>query len=84
MAILAAYAVPHPPLIIPGVGHGREQGIRATIDAYHEVGRRIAALAPETLVVSTPHSVMYLDYNHISPGAHADRGADDAIRKAGR
>lgn len=72
MAILAAYAVPHPPLIIPGVGHGREQGIRATIDAYHEVGRRIAALAPETLVVSTPHSVMYLDYNHISPGARAE------------
>ncbi len=72
MAILAAYAVPHPPLIIPGVGRGRERGIQATIDAYEEVGRRIAALAPETLVISTPHSVMYLDYNHISPGRHAE------------
>ena len=40
MAILAAYAVPHPPLIIPGVGRGRERGIQATIDAYEEVGRR--------------------------------------------
>ena len=57
MAIKAAYAVPHPPLIIPGVGRGRERGIQATIDAYEEVGRRIAALAPETLVISTPHSV---------------------------
>lgn len=71
MAILAAYAVPHPPLIIPGVGNGRESGIQATIDSYEEVGRRIADLAPETLVISTPHSVMYRDYFHISPGTHA-------------
>lgn len=71
MAILAAFAVPHPPLIIPAVGEGREQGIRATIDAYEEVGRRVAALAPDTLVISTPHSIMYRDYLHISPGAHA-------------
>ena len=31
----------------------------------------IAALAPETIVISSPHSVMYADYFHISPGAHA-------------
>lgn len=71
MSILAAYAVPHPPLIIPAVGKGREKGIQSTIDAYNEVGQRIAALAPQTIVVSTPHSVMYRDYNHISPGTHA-------------
>lgn len=71
MAILAAFAVPHPPLIIPAVGRGRERGIQSTIDAYDEVGRRVAALAPDTIVVSTPHSVMYRDYNHISPGAGA-------------
>lgn len=71
MAILAAFAVPHPPLIIPAVGRGREHGIQNTIDAYDEVARRIAALAPQTIVVSTPHSVMYRDYNHISPGSHA-------------
>ncbi|MCI1933579.1 MAG: AmmeMemoRadiSam system protein A [Atopobiaceae bacterium] len=72
MPILAAYAVPHPPLIIPGVDPGSEKKIQATVDAYNEVGRRVAALRPETLVISTPHSVMYLDYNHISPGAHAE------------
>lgn len=71
MSILAAYAVPHPPLIIPGVGRGREAGIQDTVDAYEEVGRRVAALAPQTIVVSTPHSVMYYDYFHISPGAAA-------------
>ena len=72
MPILAAYAVPHPPLIIPAVGRGREQGIQATIDAYREVARRIAALRPDTIVVSSPHSVMYRDYNHVSPGRSAE------------
>ena len=71
MGIVAAYAVPHPPLIIPEVGHGRQRGIQATVDSYAEVGRRIAELAPETIVISTPHSVMYYDYLHISPGAGA-------------
>ena len=71
MAIVAAFAVPHPPLIIPAVGQGRELGIQATVDAYREVGRRIAALAPDTLVISSPHSIMYRDYLHISPGAKA-------------
>ena len=71
MSVLAAFAVPHPPLIVPGVGHGRESGISATVEAYREVGRRIAALAPETIVISSPHSTAYLDYLHISGGPGA-------------
>ena len=71
MSVLAAFAVPHPPLIVPGVGHGRESGISATVEAYREVGRRIAVLAPETIVISSPHSTAYLDYLHISGGPGA-------------
>ena len=71
MAIVGAFAVPHPPLIIPAVGHGREHDIQATIDAYEEVARRVAELRPDTLVISSPHSIMYRDYLHISPGAGA-------------
>ena len=71
MAIVGAFVLPHPPLIIPAVGHGRERGIQATIDASEEVGRRVAALKPETLVITTPHSIMYRDYLHISPGSGA-------------
>ena len=33
MSILAAYAVPHPPLIIPTIGQGREGEIAATVRA---------------------------------------------------
>lgn len=71
MAIIGAFAVPHPPLIIPEVGEGRERGIQATVDAYEEVGRRIAELAPDTIVISSPHTTIYGDYFHISPGAAA-------------
>ena len=71
MAIVAAFAVPHPPLIIPAVGQGREHGIQPTIDAYTEVGRRICELDPDTVVISSPHSIMYRDYLHISPGPGA-------------
>lgn len=71
MSILAAYAVPHPPLIVHGVGGGREQGISSTIEAYREVACRVADLAPQTLVISSPHSTCYLDYLHISGGPGA-------------
>lgn len=71
MSVVAAFAVPHPPLIVPGVGHGREAGIAATVAAYEEVARRVADLAPDTLVISSPHTTSYLNYLHISPGAGA-------------
>lgn len=63
--------VPHPPLIIPEVGRGEEKGISATIEAYHRVARQVADIQPDTIVFTTPHSVMYLDYFHISPGSSA-------------
>ncbi len=71
MALEAAFIVPHPPLIIPAVGRGDEQGIQATVDAYDEVAREIAAIAPETIIVTSPHATAYLDYFHISPGSGA-------------
>ena len=71
MAILRAYAFPHPPLAIPAVGKGEEGKIQATLSAFDEAAAEIAALAPETLVFITPHSVLYRDYFHISPGGGA-------------
>lgn len=74
MAVLGAYIVPHPPLIIPEVGSGRETLIQKTIDSYDAVAREIADLKPETIVVISPHTALYADYFHISPGpkAHGD------------
>lgn len=63
--------VPHPPLIIPQVGRGQEKAIQATIDAYHKAAEKLASWEPETVVVLSPHTVMYADYFHISPGTGA-------------
>jgi len=71
MAVLGAFAVPHPPIIMPQVGKGEERKIQKTIDAYREVARRIASLKPQTIILTSPHSIMYADYFHISPGKTA-------------
>ena len=56
MALLAAYAVPHPPLIVPAVGRGQEAAIADTIAAYREVARRVAAHRPDLIVITSPHA----------------------------
>ncbi len=71
MAIAGGFVVPHPPIIFPEIGHGEELKIQRTIDAYREVAKRIAEIQPDTIVIISPHSVMYKDYFHISPGVHA-------------
>ena len=71
MPVLAAFMVPHPPMIVPDVGRGSEAQILETTRAYERVAEEAAALAPDTLIVTSPHSVMYADYFHISPGSGA-------------
>lgn len=71
MPVVGGIMVPHPPLIIPEVGNGREDVIRATAEAYKKAAKFVAELAPETIVIMSPHSVMYGDYLHISPGKAA-------------
>ena len=65
MGIVAAYVVPHPPLIIPQVGRGSQDAIQATINSYEEVARRIADHAPDTIIVASPHAPLYRDTFYI-------------------
>ncbi len=76
MPIVGAFMVPHPPIILPEVGNGEEKQISDTTRAYEQVADEIAKLAPETIIISSPHSIMYSDYFHISPGkkAYGDMG----------
>ena len=77
MPILAAFMVPHPPMIVPAVGQGSEAQVLETTRAYEKVANEIAALKPETVIITSPHSVMYADYFHISPG----KGAEGSFRR---
>ncbi len=71
MSVMAAFMVPHPPMIVPQIGRGSEAQIEETTRAYEQVADEIAALKPETIIITSPHSVMYSDYIHISPGRKA-------------
>lgn len=70
--ILAGYMVPHPPIAVPEIGQGEEKKIQSTLDAYAAVARDIAAIQPDTILLTSPHAVMYRDYFHISPGDGAE------------
>ena len=50
MSILAAYAVPHPPLILPEIGKGEEKKIQLTVNAYERAMKEAAALQPDTVI----------------------------------
>ena len=69
--ISGAVIVPHPPIIMPTVGRGREREVQATVEAYRAAAGQVAAWNPEVLIVTSPHCVMYSDYFHISPGKGA-------------
>lgn len=76
MYIKGAVMTPHPPLIIPEIGKGQEEEIAQTISSYRQAARKISQMKPETIVILSPHTTMYADYFHISPGtgAHGDFG----------
>lgn len=76
MSIVAAYAVPHPPLIVPAVGKGEEQAIRSTIDAYEAVARRIEEHRPDTVIVTSPHAPLFSDGFFVSNADHLVGGLE--------
>ena len=72
MSILAAYVLPHPPLILPEVGRGEEKKIQLTVNAYERAMKEAAEQNPDTVIIASPHTVMYADYFHIAPGEEAE------------
>jgi len=71
MAMIGAFIMPHPPIILPPIGKGEEGKIQKTADACREIGAHIAALQPETIVLVSPHSLAYTDYIQLARGKSA-------------
>ena len=69
--IIKTYMVPHPPISVAEIGKGEEHKIRDTIDSFHKVGKEIAELKPETIIITSPHATMYRDYFNVSSGKDA-------------
>jgi AmmeMemoRadiSam system protein A len=68
------------------VGQGKEHDAQATLDAYDDVARRIAALSPKLIILTTSHGELYRNALRIStgPGAQGDfaefRDPDDQLK----
>ena len=63
--IVNAYIMPHPPVIVPGIGRGRERNAARTIEAMRRAAREIAKDRPTTIVLSTPHAPCFSDYVYV-------------------
>ncbi len=65
-SILGYYLMPHPPIIIPDIGKGEEKKIEETSLACNKIGREVADIKPDTIIIITPHATMFSDAISIS------------------
>lgn len=56
MSLVYSVFVPHPPLFVPEVGRGEERKCQASLEAYHEIVRRLAQAEVETVILVSPHA----------------------------
>jgi len=66
MSVLAAFVMPHPPIIMPNIGKGEERKIAATSNSCEECGRIIAEIKPEVIILCSPHAKAYSDEFYVS------------------
>ncbi len=59
---LGGFLLPHPPVIVPAVGDGREQDASLTCEALEQVAQQFASLRPETVVLISPHAPVFRDF----------------------
>lgn len=73
-ATVYACISPHPPVLLPAVGGGRERITQRTIDALRQVSQELSQHAPETVVLIATHGPIRLHAFGIltSPTAYGD------------
>ncbi|MBU3135389.1 AmmeMemoRadiSam system protein A [Clostridium gasigenes] len=59
--MLNYFLMPHPPIIIPEVGRGEENKVIKTVNACKAVGEKIDNLDAETIIIISPHGVVFRD-----------------------
>lgn len=56
MGLVGCFVSPHPPIIVPEVGGGRAAQAAATIAAMRRLGVAARELAPDVIVIMSPHA----------------------------
>ena len=80
---LGGILTPHPPVIVPAVGGGREREAQATCDAMQAMGRLVAELKPETLVLISPHAPVFRDFVFFYQPLKGETQLKGALRQFG-
>jgi MEMO1 family protein len=72
--IVFGCVVPHPPVLLPEVGHDMAREVEPTVQALQDLGRTIASYEPQTLVLISPHGPLLRDSMAIglAPRAEGD------------
>ena len=63
--ILGAGISPHPPIILPEIGRGREGEVQETIDGLKKLAKKIRDKKPDTLLFITPHGEAFQDAHSV-------------------
>lgn len=61
MSVLSGYLMPHPPIMVEEVGGKEAQKVISSINAANTVGKEIAELSPDTIVIISPHGPIFAD-----------------------
>jgi AmmeMemoRadiSam system protein B len=72
MALVGCFVSPHPPIIVPEVGGAQAFDAEPTVRAMSALREKAAVLAPETIVILSPHASLGYDRMSVSDaGAYA-------------
>ena len=66
--LIGALMMPHPPIAVHEIGRGEESAIQPTLDSFEACAKLVKQLAPDTIIVTTPHAVMYREWFNVSDG----------------
>lgn len=61
MNIKGLMVCPHPPVILPEVGKGRERGASLTIEGMKKIAKQVKDIEPDIIVCITPHGNVFRD-----------------------
>lgn len=84
IGVCSGFLMPHPPVLLPEIGKGRERDAQKTGAACIKVATLAAGFAPQTVVVISPHAPLFSDYvfvydEPVLTGSFARFGAPDIV-----
>ncbi len=65
--VASAFLLPHPPILVPSVGKGREGLAERTSTSCRHAVELIGRDKPDSIIIISPHAPLYRDYTFVYP-----------------